>query len=78
MKNIDRRGFLKTGIAGAAGVMAFSPSLTSAAKSDQQKDIILRTLGKTGMKIPVISFGVMRAVIFLKATPETHFILPLK
>ena len=61
MKNINRRGFLKTGIAGAAGVVAFSPSLVSAAKPDQQKDIILRTLGKTGMKIPVISFGVMRA-----------------
>src|SRR5664280_1634368 len=60
MKNINRRGFLKTGIAGAAGIVALSPSLTSA-KSDQQKDIILRTLGNTGMKIPVISFGVMRA-----------------
>ena len=41
--------------------MALSPSLASHATSDQQKDIILRTLGKTGMKIPVISFGVMRA-----------------
>ena len=61
MKNIDRRGFLRTGITGAAGIVAFSPSLASAAKSDQEKDIITRTLGKTGMKIPVISFGVMRA-----------------
>jgi predicted aldo/keto reductase-like oxidoreductase len=61
MKNINRRGFLRTGLAGAAGFVALSPSLISAAKSDQQNDIILRTLGKTGMKVPVISFGVMRA-----------------
>ncbi len=61
MNNINRRGFLKTGITGAAGLVALSPSLASPAKSGQQKDIILRTLGKTGMKIPVISFGVMRA-----------------
>ena len=61
MKNINRRGFLRTGIAGAAGIVALSPVLTSAATSNQQKDIISRTLGKTGMKIPVISFGVMRA-----------------
>ena len=61
MKNINRRGFLRTGIAGAAGFVALSPSLVSAASAGQQKDIISRTLGKTGMKIPVISFGVMRA-----------------
>lgn len=61
MKNINRRGFLRTGIAGAAGIVALSPSLVSAASAGQEKDIISRTLGKTGMKIPVISFGVMRA-----------------
>jgi predicted aldo/keto reductase-like oxidoreductase len=61
MKNINRRGFLRTGIAGAAGIVALSPSLAKAATSDQQKEILFRTLGKTGMKIPVISFGVMRA-----------------
>ncbi|MGD0755106.1 MAG: aldo/keto reductase [Bacteroidales bacterium] len=61
MKNINRRGFLRTSIAGAAGVVTLSPSLVSAAASNQQKDVILRTLGKTGMKVPVISFGVMRA-----------------
>jgi len=61
MKNINRRGFLRTGIAGAAGMVALSPSLVSAAASNQQNDIITRTLGKTGMKVPVISFGVMRS-----------------
>jgi predicted aldo/keto reductase-like oxidoreductase len=61
MENLNRRGFLRTGIAGAAGIVALSPSLVSAAAAEPQKDIIFRTLGKTGMKVPVISFGVMRA-----------------
>lgn len=61
MRNISRRGFLRTGIAGAAGVVTLSPSLAKAAMSDQTQETLTRTLGKTGMKIPVISFGVMRA-----------------
>ncbi|MCX6326629.1 MAG: aldo/keto reductase [Bacteroidia bacterium] len=61
MKSINRRGFLRTGITGAAGIVAFSPSLVSAVSSDQAENIIYRTLGKTGMKVPVISFGVMKA-----------------
>jgi len=59
MNFIDRRDFLKRGIVGAAGIMALSPSLI--ALPDQGKNIIYRTLGKTGMNVPVISFGVMRA-----------------
>jgi uncharacterized protein len=59
MRVINRRGFLRTGIVGAAGIMALSPSLI--ALPEQEKNIIYRTLGKTGMKVPVISFGVMRA-----------------
>jgi uncharacterized protein len=61
IKRTDRRGFLRTGIAGAAGIMAFSPSIINASSLVQENDIIYRTLGKTGLKIPVISFGVMRA-----------------
>ncbi|HUX58237.1 MAG TPA: aldo/keto reductase [Bacteroidales bacterium] len=62
MKNINRRGFLRKGITGAAGIVALSPVLAAAAEvSEQHETIIYRTLGKTGMKIPVISFGVMRA-----------------
>ena len=61
MRNINRRGFLKTGITGAAGIVALSPSLMAASSSKKEQEILYRTLGKTGMKIPVISFGVMRA-----------------
>ncbi|HZL77113.1 MAG TPA: aldo/keto reductase [Bacteroidales bacterium] len=60
MKEINRRNFLKTGIAGA-GMVAISPNLVRAAASFQEKNITYRTLGKTGLKVPVISFGVMRS-----------------
>jgi predicted aldo/keto reductase-like oxidoreductase len=59
MKQITRRGFLRTGIAGA-GAFAMSP-LAAASPPAEQKNIIYRTLGKTGLKVPVVSFGVMRS-----------------
>jgi predicted aldo/keto reductase-like oxidoreductase len=60
MTEISRRGFLKKGIAGA-GMVAVTPSILTASSSRQESNIIYRTLGKTGLKVPVISFGVMRA-----------------
>lgn len=60
MKRISRRRFLQTGAAGA-GMIALSPSVFSSGYSKQENNIIHRTLGKTGLKIPVISFGVMRS-----------------
>ncbi len=59
MKQITRRGFIRTGIAGA-GAIAISP-VAAAAPFTEQKNIIYRTLGKTGLKVPVVSFGVMRS-----------------
>jgi len=58
---INRRGLLKSGIAGAAGMLAFPESLIMGSPLPLDKGIIYRTLGRTGLKIPVISFGVMRA-----------------
>ena len=58
--SLNRRGFLKTGIAGAAGI-AFSPAIIPQVAQGAEGNIIYRTLGKTGMKVPVISFGVMRS-----------------
>jgi len=60
MTSLDRRGFLRRGLTGAAGI-ALSPLTLKAAAPGLQDDIIYRTLGKTGMKVPVISFGVMRS-----------------
>jgi predicted aldo/keto reductase-like oxidoreductase len=60
MKKISRRGFIKTGAAGA-GILAISPSVISAGTGKQESNIVYRTLGRTGLKVPVISFGVMRS-----------------
>lgn len=59
MKELSRRGFLKKGIAGA-GLVAISPSLLSS-PSVKENNVVYRTLGKTGLKVPVISFGVMNS-----------------
>jgi uncharacterized protein len=61
IRNIARRDFLKKGIAGAAGIMSIAPSILNSSPGELENETIYRTLGKTGLKIPVISFGVMRA-----------------
>jgi predicted aldo/keto reductase-like oxidoreductase len=56
MKN--RRDFLKTGLAGVAGVTLFSSSpLRAETKPVEKKKFVYRTLGNTGIKLPVISIG---------------------
>ncbi len=60
MGRLNRRKFIRTGIAGA-GIAAISPSLVASVTPAGSEDIIYRTLGRTGLKVPVISFGVMRS-----------------
>jgi predicted aldo/keto reductase-like oxidoreductase len=64
MKEITRRRFLKKGITGA-GIVAISPSILASSGTlispVEENGIIYRTLGNTGLKVPVISFGVMRS-----------------
>ncbi len=57
---MKRRTFLRSGLAGAAG-LAVLDKTALAATSPGGNEIIYRTLGKTGLKIPVVSFGVMRS-----------------
>lgn len=61
MEKLDRRKFLKSGLIGAAGVVTLSTDLVAAKPSKQEKTIIYRTLGKTGLKVPVIGMGVMNS-----------------
>jgi len=61
MNKTNRRSFIRTGLAGAAGVVAFSPTIYRESSKAPEKNIIKRKLGKTGLSVPVISFGVMRA-----------------
>jgi predicted aldo/keto reductase-like oxidoreductase len=60
MNRTNRRSFIRTGLAGAAGVVAFSPIYREPSKATEIK-IITRKLGKTGLSVPVLSFGLLRA-----------------
>jgi predicted aldo/keto reductase-like oxidoreductase len=57
---MKRRTFLRSGLAGAAG-LAVIDKTALAASPYGSNDIIYRTLGKTELKIPVVSFGVMKS-----------------
>ena len=65
MKNINRRKFLSVSALAGAGVvvapqMAMSAVKENTGKKDEQT-IATRILGNTGMEIPILSMGVMRA-----------------
>lgn len=58
---MKRRKFLKSGLAGAAGLAALSRNALGGGGYPETGNIIYRTLGRTGLKVPVVSFGVMRS-----------------
>jgi len=64
-KKLQRRSFLKLGAAGLAGLSTVPSVLQGKTFSRPQgeKDVkmIYRTLGKTGIKLPIVSMGVMNA-----------------
>ena len=63
-KPLDRRNFLKLTATGAAGGFLAGAGTVRAASTDddagKKEDIIHRTLGRTGLKVPVVNLGVMR------------------
>lgn len=60
--NFNRRRFLQTGAAATAGVLVNSCKTKSAVSSGSSNDkVIHRTLGKTGIKVPIVSMGVFKA-----------------
>ncbi len=61
MKNLDRRDFLRSSVLGAGATVLAKPAFKGSAKAGPPKEIIKRELGKTGLEIPVLSMGVMRA-----------------
>ena len=62
MQKVNRRNFLRTGVTGAAAVIAgsrvgaFTPS-----PSEGRAHIMMRDFGATGLRLPVVSMGVMNA-----------------
>ncbi len=64
--SINRRKFLLSSVLGASGVVAGATGLklqegVLSTSNDEASKVVYRTLGKTGIKLPVISMGVMRA-----------------
>lgn len=57
---MKRRTFLRSGLAGAAGLATLNHTAL-AGMNATENEVICRTLGKTGLKVPVVSFGVMRS-----------------
>jgi len=64
----SRRNFLKTGAAGIAG-SAFLSACSRPAPQKQAKDrnLVCRTLGRTGLRLPVVSMGSTYAVDLVRA-----------
>jgi aryl-alcohol dehydrogenase-like predicted oxidoreductase len=61
----NRRRFLKNSIAGLAGVSFFPAVMRGnawAAEEKKEPEFIYRTLGNTGIKLPIISMGVMNTM----------------
>jgi predicted aldo/keto reductase-like oxidoreductase len=66
MNNFNRRQFLKSSILGTSGAFLALPTLAQDGRAGArapgaEKKTITRRLGKTGIELPIVSFGVMRA-----------------
>jgi predicted aldo/keto reductase-like oxidoreductase len=64
--DFKRREFLQKTIFGSAGALLASASLAhsglaASRASEEDKPIMKRSLGKTGIMLPIVSFGVMRS-----------------
>jgi predicted aldo/keto reductase-like oxidoreductase len=63
-KSVNRRDFLRLSAMAGAGAMiapARAASVTGTATAGKSTEFPIRTLGRTGMKLPILSMGVMRA-----------------
>jgi len=56
---ISRRDFLKSSFAGVAGYVGFPYRGKKREKSPSERKLLYRTLGKTGIRIPVIGMGML-------------------
>jgi predicted aldo/keto reductase-like oxidoreductase len=64
-QNWKRRDFIKVGLSGPAGLLIIDSARAQQIKQDEKPDggnkLVYRTLGKTGLRVPVVSMGVMNA-----------------
>ncbi|MCC5931840.1 MAG: aldo/keto reductase [Cyclobacteriaceae bacterium] len=57
----NRRSFLKNSVTGTTGLLLGTGMVHTAQAEPKEKEIVYRTLGKTGYRLPIVSMGVMRA-----------------
>lgn len=57
---LNRRNFIRTTLIGSAGLLTASSSFANDEEKLKSRPIIKRKLGKTGLELPIVSFGVMR------------------
>ena len=78
-KPLDRRTFLKLGIAAAAGGMAAAscrvPALSPAGSAYDPKGLPTRTLGRTGLSVPILSLGAGSRFLTVKDPAKAEEIL---
>jgi predicted aldo/keto reductase-like oxidoreductase len=77
-KLISRRHFMKSTAAGTAGFIITPPEGKKPGKTPKERKFIYRTLGKTGIRVPVIGMGMLltRPADLMQAALEagiTHF-----
>jgi len=58
-KLINRRQFMKSSVAGMAGFICLPSTAKRQGKNQKEKKLIYRTLGKTGIRVPVIGMGIL-------------------
>jgi len=58
-KSISRRQFVKTSVAGAAGFMCLPSGRKKQDVNPRERKLLYRTLGKTGIRVPVIGMGML-------------------
>jgi uncharacterized protein len=63
---MDRRSFLSKGLAGIAGALAlpdfrFVGTDSKGSEEGKKRKLLFRTLGKTGLRVPIISLGTLEA-----------------
>ncbi len=61
MNGYDRRQFLKSSLLGTSSALLGIHSIAHTEPANPDKKFITRKLGKTGIVLPIVSFGVMRA-----------------
>ncbi len=59
MKKINRRHFMRSSVTGTAGLICLPFTDKRQGKNQKERKLIYRTLGKTGIRVPVIGMGIL-------------------